>query len=242
MRGGAETSAALAAGVIELGVGGHLQTAEARLAGHDQVFVCGLGFEQPPEHLVVHVVGSASMSLGSLAGARVGVTARGAISDLQLRLAVSGEVELEVMPFTEMAGALAAGRVDAVSIVEPFASQLLAGGSGRLLSSGSLASALPNGQRALIAGVIGARAWLNSHAEEVAAFVKAIAQAAARLSVDADAARTMIATYTRTPYSGALPLFDAATSAADLQLVYDLAQQHGLLPHHVDADEVLYVA
>ena len=88
-------------------------------------------------------------STAELEGARIAVSAVGAISELQLRVIMDcvgsdyDSLDLMAMPFADMAMALTNGTVDAASVVEPFVSQFLANGTATLLDHG-LAQPDPN--------------------------------------------------------------------------------------------------
>ena len=83
---GSVMSAAMARGEVDAGVGGHLQT----LDHPGQVFFGPLGFERAPDHLPIALVSSVG-SGRELEGKAVGVSARAAISELQLRIYMAGE-------------------------------------------------------------------------------------------------------------------------------------------------------
>ncbi len=161
---------ALARGELDVGTGGHLQTAAAVAAGSDQAFIAPLGFERAPDHLCIVLVSrrDRARSLGELAGRTVAVSARGAISELQLRIALAGaRVRTVAMPFSRMRDALAAGEVDAASVVEPFASVLAQDPALMVLDRGSLSGALPAGERVLIVGLVATRSWIAAKPDAV---------------------------------------------------------------------------
>ena len=122
------------------------------------MFFAPLGFERAPDHLPIALVSTVG-SGRELEGRAVGVSARAAISELQLRIYMSAEgadferLTLEVMPFREMGDALRSGTIAAASAPDPFAAQLERDGLGRIVDRGSLSTALRPGERALIAGL-----------------------------------------------------------------------------------------
>ena len=218
-RNGSALAEALTRGEVDVGVGGHLQT----LGAGGQVFVGPLGFERAPDHLPIALVASRD----DLEGAAVGVSARAAISELQLRIFLGPAYEtvtLVPMPFGELAGAFRRGEIQAASAPDPFAAQLVEEGLGRIVDRGSLSRALPDGARVMIAGLAATRAG----AEPAKRLVDAIGRAI-------DELRDVPA-----PPGQHVPHFDRALEPADLQLVCDLAFEHGLVERRVDAAELLF--
>jgi NitT/TauT family transport system substrate-binding protein len=248
---GSALAEALAAREIDCGVGGHLQTLAAVLAGHDQVFIAPLAFEEPPHHLCICLVaGSDDLRSGvDLQGKAVAFSARGAMSDLQLRLYMSASradfqtVRIVTMPFARMREALANGSVAAASVVEPFVSVVVASGAGRLIDRGSLSSRLTPGKRALITGVVSDRGWLSEHPLTAARVARAVTHGIDIVRRDGEVARRMIAEFTGvapdTVSRMQLPAFYPDLQAGDLQLVFDLATAFGLVERSVDAAELI---
>ena len=64
------------------------------------------------------------------------------------------------MPFAGMREALERGEIDAASVVEPFASQLVADGLGAIIDAGSLSGTLAAGERVMITGMAARRSWI----------------------------------------------------------------------------------
>jgi len=228
---GSGTADALAAGEIDLGVGGHIQTLQATLAGDPQVFLAPLGFEQSPHHLVIAVVAGAGASSGrDLEGATVGVSARAAISELQLRIFMELEgadyasVKLSPMPFSELGAALARGDIAAASAPDPLASQLEQDGLGRVIDRGSLSRALPAGEWVMITGLAATPKWIDEDPARARRIVKAIERAVDDLSGDSQ------------PNT---PRFDRVLRPVDLQRVFDLALQHGLIDRAASAPDLI---
>jgi NitT/TauT family transport system substrate-binding protein len=240
---GSVIAEALGKDELDVGTGGHLQTAAAVAAGSDQAFIAPLGFERAPDHLCIVLVArrDRARSLADLAGRAVAVSAQGAISELQLRIALGGAaVRTIAMPFSRMGAALADGDVDAASIVEPFASALANDASLAVLDRGSLSRALGPGERALVVGLVARRAWIAAHPELARAIARAVRRASAVLRADDGLARSTIARVTGVPAEDAtLPLFDDEIRASDLQPTNDLARSHGLLPRRIDARELI---
>lgn len=232
---GSAMSAAMARGEVELGVGGHLQTLTAVLEGAQQVFVGPLGFERAPDHLPIALVATVD-SAHELEGTSIGVSARAAISELQLRIFMAGagadfeRLTLETMPFRELAGAFRSGTIAAASAPDPFAAQLERDGLGRIVDRGSLGRALPAGERVLIAGLTADEAWLEHHRDEARRVVDATGRAIDDLVAEATLAGDP---------SLHSALFDRTLEPPDLQRVFDLAFEHGLIARPASASDLI---
>jgi len=248
---GSRAAEALDRGDIDCTVGGHLQTITAAERGSDQVFLAPLAFEEPPDHTCISLLGrpGGPSSTAELAGARIAVSAVGAISELQLRVIMDcvgsdyDSLDLLAMPFADMATALRDGTVDAASVAEPFVSQFLENGTARLLDHGSLSRIPKSGQRVMITGLVARRAWTRTHREAARAVVDAVRKGIRFVREhDADT-RRMIADYTRIPRQSAdamtLPAFHACLAGEDLQLVVDLAAKFGMIGRVLPAGELI---
>lgn len=243
---GSVVADAIAAGDLDIGTGGHLQTAIAVAAGSDQVFIAPLGFERSPDHLCIVLIARRDRvrSLGDLAGRPVAVSARGAISELQLRLALPGPAARAVpMPFARMRDALASGEVDAASVVEPFASEIANDPRFVTLDRGSLSRSLPTGERVLLVGLVARKSWIEADPDRGQRLVRAVRRAIVIVLSDPDVARRAIADSTRADAAAidaaTLPLFDTELRPRDLQLAYDLAADRDLMTGRMDAARVI---
>jgi NitT/TauT family transport system substrate-binding protein len=246
---GSAASAALSDGSIDAGVSGHLQTLLAGSGDGRQVFVTPLGFEEAPRHLPITLMGIEAVATArDLEGRRIGVSALGAISELQLRIFMhSGQadydrVQLVAMPFQEMGGALRGGSIGAASVPEPFASVLASEGVARVIDRGSLSHGLHPGERAMIAGVACKASWVASEPGAVERLSDALGQAVDDLRDDTQLAVSMMAGQVEGDVdttSMQAPLFDRQLDSRDLQRVFDLAHAHGLLPRLPDATPLI---
>jgi ABC-type nitrate/sulfonate/bicarbonate transport system substrate-binding protein len=231
---GSAMSRALALGEVDAGVGGHLQTLAATLAGADQVFIAPLGFERAPDHLPIALVAAGGISSGrELEGAIVGVSALAAISELQLRIYMRAQgadhatLTLRAMPFAELAAALQSGEIAAASAPDPFAARLAADGLAQIIDRGSLSAELADGQRVMIAGLAASRAWVQGNAGAARAIAGALARAIDELRGDPSPAGLHV------------PHFDRRLREADLQPVFDLAYEHALVDRRAQANELI---
>lgn len=247
---GSGVARALEQGEIDVGVGGHLQTAAAVIAGAHQVILGPLGFEEAPGHLPVALVTEPSILAGSdLEGARVGLSARAAISELQLRIFMSSRgaryetLDLVTMPFNDMAAALQAGTISAVSAPEPFTSLLVAEGLGSVIDRGSLSRALPVGERVMITGLVASADWAERERPVARKLRDAVRHAVADIKASSSVASELVLTGAGVSKPGPagmhLPQFDNDLSSGDLQRAFDLAFDYGLVPCRVAADDLI---
>jgi NitT/TauT family transport system substrate-binding protein len=246
---GSAASAALADGTIEVGVSGHLQTLLIGSGEDRQVFLAPLGFEASPDHLPITLIARDGIDgARDLEGQPIAVSALGAISELQLRIFMHDQgadydsVQLVAMPFREMGAAFASGSVAAASVPEPFASVLTAAGVGRIIDRGSLSSGLKPGNRAMIAGVASKADWAAADPEAVRGIADAIGLAIDDLAANPTLGVSMMAGQIGGAVDTSLmqpPLFDRHLDVADLEVVFDLAHAHGLLPDSPDASALI---
>lgn len=165
----------------------------------------------------------------------MGVSARAAISDLQLRiymLAEGAEYEsltLVPMPFSELPGALRRGDISAASAPDPFAAQLVQEGLGRIIDRGSLSRALPEGERVMIAGLAAARTWVESEPQSAHCVLTAVERAIDDLHAEPHSM----------PPNQHVPYFDRQLEPSDLQRVFDLAYDYRLIDRRVQAPDLI---
>ena len=131
------------------------------------------------------------------------------------------------IPFPDMVAALQAGRVDAISAVEPFLSAALAAG-GRLVTStctGSTAS-FP------LSGYVTTKSWAQGHAAAARAFQQAIEKGNAYADAHPSAVRALLPAYTSITAKAAavMPLtsYPDTLTAAPLQRIAALMKAGGL--------------
>jgi NitT/TauT family transport system substrate-binding protein len=250
LRNGSLVAEALTDGAIDCGVGGHLQTLEAVIRGDDQVFISPLAFERQPDNLCICLVARQDLtSPRDLEGRTVALNVRGPISDLQLEIAMRragaqfSKANVAVMPFAGMREALERGDIDAASVVEPFASQLVADGLGAILDSGSLSGMLQPGERVMITGMATRRSWLERNQQIAAAVARAVRRGIQQVGDDSAAARRIIAGYTGLPASIVdmmrLPYMSSELHSADLQKAFDLAAEYGVVSQRVGAEDLM---
>jgi NitT/TauT family transport system substrate-binding protein len=131
------------------------------------------------------------------------------------------------IPFPDMAAALQANRVDAISAVEPFLAAALADG-GKLVTStctGSMAG-FP------LSGYMTTKSWAQQHTAAARAFQQALEKGNAYANAHPSVVRSLLPTYTSITANEAatLPLtsYPTALSAASMQRVAALMRGGGL--------------
>jgi NitT/TauT family transport system substrate-binding protein len=131
------------------------------------------------------------------------------------------------IPFPDMAAALQANRVDAISVVEPFLSAALAAG-GKLVTStctGSMAD-FP------LSGYITTKTWAQQHAAAARAFQQALEKGNAYANAHPSVVRSLLPSYTSitAKEAAALPLtsYPTTLTAAPMQRVATLMRGGGL--------------
>jgi NitT/TauT family transport system substrate-binding protein len=148
-------------------------------------------------------------------------------------------VKYVVVPFPDMAAALKAGRVNAISVVEPFltsAEQSLGAVSVMSECSGSLA-------RFPLGGYFATAAWVAKYPHTAHAFQAAIAKAQAYADANPTAVQKILPTYTKIPASAAphinLGYYPPTLQSAQLQRVANLMLAGGLLKSRLDVQPLL---
>jgi NitT/TauT family transport system substrate-binding protein len=149
-------------------------------------------------------------------------------------------VKYVVVPFPNMAAALKAHRVDAISAVEPFVTGSEQSDGAKIVMSecsGTTAN-LP------LSGYFATRQWTQKYPNTARAFQRAIAKAQALASSDPAAVKQILPTYTKISAAAAqhiaLNLFPVATNATDLQRVANLMLADGMLKTRLDVQTMLF--
>jgi NitT/TauT family transport system substrate-binding protein len=149
-------------------------------------------------------------------------------------------IKYVVIPFPNMAAALKAGQVDAVSVVEPFLSGTeQADGAVPVMQecTGSL-STFPLG------GYFATAAWAARYPHTAHAFQIAIAKAQTYANAHPAAVRAILPTYTKISTAAAphinLGPFPPTTNPAQLQRVADLMLAGGLLKSRLEVQPLLF--
>jgi NitT/TauT family transport system substrate-binding protein len=153
--------------------------------------------------------------------------------------ASSSRVKFVEVPFPNMEAALVAGKVDAVSIHEPFATAAVEKGVARVLTN-------PWGEvqpKFLIASWFASEKWIQKNKETVQAFVRAINRGIDTIHADPDGSRSAMVKWAGLSPDLAgkigLPLFEKSVSEKDLQATIDLTQKYKLISRSIRARDVI---
>ena len=151
----------------------------------------------------------------------------------------SAKVKFVEVPFPQMGAALSAGKIDAVSIHEPFATATLQSGAARVL-------AYPWGEvlpKFLIASWFASDKWIANNKETAQAFVRAINRGIEALQADPRAGRAAMVKWAGLKPELAdkivLPVFEKEISEKDLQATIDLTQKYKLISKGIKARNVI---
>ena len=168
-------------------------------------------------------------------GHRVGVPGIGAFLDVLFRQSLivqgidPGKISFVEVTFPTMSDALKGGAVDGVVSADPFLSRIVASGTGQVVSH--FLADLPAGEPQIL--YASTRAWADAHKAQVAAFRAAIAEGAAFVHANPDAARADVAAFTKLPIAVLqtikLSWSDAAISRQQLDWWVDVMRGQKML-------------
>jgi NitT/TauT family transport system substrate-binding protein len=201
--------------------------------------------EPPDSGAFVVPIDSAITDLKGLEGKKIGIGGlhgQGAVADqkaLQDAGADLDKVELVEVGYADQVSALKSGHVDAIAAIEPFVTQAVATGVGKVISY-PYTEAIP-GQPL---GAFFARdAWLKDNADAVKAFQKGIEDGIDYLAADETRARKLVAEYTGLDADVVsemtLPGWNYDINTATWQKVVDMMRDYGELKQNHDAEEFL---
>lgn len=151
----------------------------------------------------------------------------------------SAKVKFIELPFPRMEAALVAGKVDAISVQEPFAAAAASRPEIRVLSNpwGDVAP------RFLIASWFASEKWVQKNRKTAQAFIRAINRGVDAIHADKEGARSAMIKWAGLNRDMVgkigLPLFDKAVSEKDLQVTIDLTHKYKLIPRVIKAQDVI---
>ena len=183
---------------------------------------------------VLTLPGSGITSAKALAGKTVAVNLTNNIQTLTLNAilkadAASGQPHYVAIPFAQMGGALAAHRVDAISVVEPY-----------LTSYEKTDGAVPVTSQCVapvagypLSGYFATSSWVKAHPNTLRAFQTALNKGQAYADANAAAVRSILPTYTKITAAAAqqvnLGTFPDTVNTAQLQQLADLMHAQGMI-------------
>jgi NitT/TauT family transport system substrate-binding protein len=248
MAGGAVIVQGVTSGDLQIGWTNVISLYQAHVEGFDFKFVAGgaTNVKGPKEsHAIIVTKSSPVNGAKDLAGKTVAVNTLNNIVHLMAMAwidkngADSSKVKFVELPFPQMGAALDAGRVDAISVQEPFATATLEKGATRVL-------AYPWGDvipKFLIASWFASNKWIAKNKAAVQGFVRAITRGTDLIEADPAAARAAMVKWAglNPDLAGkiGLPAFEKGVSEKDLQVTIDLTHKYKLIPRAFKAREVI---
>ena len=151
----------------------------------------------------------------------------------------SVKVKFVEVPFPQMEAVLSAGKIDAASIHEPFATAAIQKGDSRVLAQpwGDVLS------KFLIASWFASEKWLAKNKDIGQAFVRAINRGIDAIQADPEGSRAAMIKWAglNPDLAGkiGLPLFEKSISEKDLQSTIDLTQKYKLIARGFKARDVI---
>jgi len=151
----------------------------------------------------------------------------------------SGKVKFVELPFPQMEAALSGGKVDAISVHEPFATAALAKGMSRVLAQ-PWGEVLP---KFLIASWFASEKWIAKNKESAQAFVRAINLGIDAVRADPDGSRAAMIKWAGVSPELAgkigIPVFEKTITEKDVQATIDLTQKYKLISRTIRARDVI---
>jgi NitT/TauT family transport system substrate-binding protein len=148
------------------------------------------------------------------------------------------KVNFTALPFPDQPAALQNGQVDAIFVVEPFQQAVLAQGARKIASS--YVDVAPN---LCVALYFTSQETLSGNPDLVKRFTEAMKESLSYADANPDAARGIIASYTKidpaTIQKLTLPKWPAEINKDSLQELADLAKEDGLAANPVDVNALL---
>jgi len=248
MAGGAVIVQGVTSGDLQFGWTNVISLYQAHVAGFDFKLIAGGATNRRGSnetHAIVVGKDSAIKSAKDLAGKTVAVNTLNNIVHLMAMAWAdknggnSSKIKFVEIPFPQMEPALIAGRVDAISVQEPFAAVAARRPETRVLAS-PWGDVLP---QFLVASWFASEKWIAKNKETSRAFVRAIHRGVDAIHADKDAARAAMIKWAglNPDFAGkiGLPLFEKGVSEKDVQVTMDLTYRYKMISKPLKARDVL---
>jgi NitT/TauT family transport system substrate-binding protein len=248
MAGGALIAQGVTSGDLQIGWTNVISLYQAHVEGFDFKFVAGgaTNSKAPKEsHALIVPKASSITRAKDLEGKTVAVNTLNNIVHLLAMAwidrngADSSKIKFVELPFPQMEAALTSGRVDAISVHEPFATASLEKGMTRLL-------AYPWGEvipKFLIASWFASNRWIEKNKGVAERFVRAIGRGTDAINSDPAAGRAAMVKWAGLSADLAgkigLPAFEKSLSEKDLQVTIDLTHKYKMISRAFKAKEVI---
>jgi NitT/TauT family transport system substrate-binding protein len=248
LAGGAPIINGVVSGDLQFGWTNVISLYQARTEGFDFKLVAGGATNvkaNKESHAIQVMKNSPIKSARDLEGKTVAVNTLNNIVHLMAMAWIdknggsSNKVKFVEVPFPQMEATLSAGKVDAISVHEPFATAALEKGGSRVLAQ-PWGEVLP---KFLIASWFASEKWLAKNKETGQAFVRAIGRGIDAIQSDSEASRAAMVKWAglNPDLAGkiGLPIFEKGVSEKDLQATIDLTVKYKLIPKAFKAREVI---
>jgi len=248
MAGGAVIVQGVASGDLQFGWTNVISLYQARAAGFDFKLIAGGASNvkgKNESHAIQVGKDSPIKTAKDLEGKTVAVNTLNNIVHLMAMAWVdknggsSTKVKFVEVPFPQMEAALSAGKIDAVSVHEPFATAALQKGGVRMLAQ-PWGDVLP---KFLIASWFASDKWIAKNRKTAQAFVRAVNRGIDAIHADPDASRAAMVKWAglKPELAGkiGLPVFEKSISEKDVQATIDLTQKYKLISKPIRARDVI---
>lgn len=206
------------------------------------------GTSPPVSNAILVRANSSIHTIKDLKGKKIGTASpRGqsyaAMKELFQRNGLStSDVDLVEAPFTAHADLLRSGQVDAVVALNPYTTQIVKAGYGRVLSW-YMIETIPDQP---VGAWWALRSWAQRHASEIAAFQDAINESHAYLNANPERAKKLVSDYSGLDLGlvADMPLISWKSEIVPTvwQAVADMMYRQGELEHKHDVSEYLQFA
>jgi NitT/TauT family transport system substrate-binding protein len=199
----------------------------------------------PNDFEILTLPGSGITKAASLAGKTIAVNVTSNVQTLATNAilkadGVTGKPTYVSIPFPDMAAALKAHRVDAISVVEPFL-------SGAVKTDGAVpVMSECQGPTAgfPISGYLATTSWLQKYPNTARAFERAMAQAQAYANANPQAVKNILPSYIKITAAQAAHVsigrFPATIDASSLQQMADLMLSNGMLTSPLQVSSIVF--
>lgn len=199
----------------------------------------------PKSNMVVATPGSPVKTIGDLAGKRIGITSKNAVSHIITQSLMkdhgvdSSKVTWVPAPLPNMANSLKNGDLDAAYLPEPFITQAAKSvGSQPIVDASSGAT-----QDFPIIGFVARKEFVEKYPKTLAAWQRALFKANRDITKDEALLRATVAKYAKVDADTAalmtLPTYNTVANASRIQRVADLLQTLGVIPTRIDAGPMI---
>jgi NitT/TauT family transport system substrate-binding protein len=248
MAGGAVIVQGVTSGDLQFGWTNVISLYQAQVAGFDFKLIAGGASNvkgKGESHAILVGKDSPIKTAKDLAGKTVAVNTLNNIVHLMAMAwadkngGASAKVKFVEVPFPQMEATLSAGKVDAISVHEPFVTAAMQKGAVRALAH-PWGDVLP---KFLIASWFASEKWISKNRKTAQAFVRAINRGIDAIHADPEASRAAMVKWAGLkPELAAkigLPVFEKTISEKDVQATIDLTQKYKLITKSIKARDVI---